>query len=103
MRRHFSYESREKPLRHRVFRRLTDALLTRHYRMADFFFPLIPLEPAARLQQIFSLAGRSVVEVETHPVNPGEYRFLAGGEIFRLAGDSPIAPSYEITRTSTIQ
>jgi len=103
VRRHFSYESREKPLRHRVFRRLTDAILTRHYRMADFFFPLIPLEPAARLQQIFSLAGRSVVEVETHPVNPGEYRFLAGGEIFRLAGDSPIAPSYEITRASTIQ
>ncbi len=98
VRRHFSHESREKALRHRVFRRFTDAVLTRRYRVADFFFPLIPLEPPARLQEIFALAGRSGVEVETHPVNPEEYRFLAGGEIFRYAGDSPIAHSYEIAR-----
>ena len=96
VRRHFSHESREKVLRHRVFRVFTDAVLTRRYRVADFFFPLIPLEPRARLQQIFALAGRSVVEVETHPVNPEEYRFLAGGEIFRLAGNSAIANRYEI-------
>ncbi len=99
VRRHFSHESREKALRHRVFRRLTDAALTSRYRVADFFFPLIPLDPPARLQRIFSLASRSVVEVETHPVNPDEYRFLAGGEIFRCAGDSPIARSYEIARS----
>ena len=98
VRRHFSHESREKVLRHHVFRLFTDAMLTRRYRVADFFFPLIPLEPRARLQTIFALAGRSVVELETHPVNPEEYRFLAGGEIFRLAGDSPIANRYEITR-----
>jgi predicted glycoside hydrolase/deacetylase ChbG (UPF0249 family) len=98
VRRHFSHESREKVLRHRVFRLFTDAVLTRRYRVADFFFPLIPLEPRARLQRIFALAGRSVVEVETHPVNPEEYQFLAGGEIFRLAGDSPIANRYEIRR-----
>jgi chitin disaccharide deacetylase len=96
VRRHFSDEPREKVLRHRVFRVFTDPMLKRHHRVADFFFPLTPLEPLARLQHIFSLAGRSVVEVETHPVNPEEYKFLAGGEIFRLAGDSPIAHSYEI-------
>jgi hypothetical protein len=73
-------------------------MLAGRYRVADFFFPLIPLEPSARLQRIFSLAGRSGVEVETHPVNPDEYRFLAGGEIFRLAGDIPVARSYEIPR-----
>jgi chitin disaccharide deacetylase len=98
VRRHFSHEPRERVLRHRVFRLFTDAVVMRRYRVADFFFPLIPLEPPARLQRIFALAGRSVVEVETHPVNPEEYRFLAGGEIFRLAGDTSIAHSYEITR-----
>jgi chitin disaccharide deacetylase len=103
VRRHFSYESREKPLRHRIFRRVTDALLKDHFRLADYFFPLIPLEPAARLREIFQLGGRAVVEVETHPVNPGEYQFLAGGEIFRLAGDSPIARSYEIPKRNSIQ
>jgi len=97
VRRHFSHESREKALRHRVFRRFTDAILTRRFRVANFFFSLPPLFPA-RLQQIFSLAGRSVVEVETHPVNPDEYRFLAEGEFFRLAGDSRVAHSYEIPR-----
>lgn len=94
VRRHFSRESGEKVLRHCVFRRFTNPLLTRRYRVADFFFSLPPLEPPARLQRIFSLAGRSVVEVETHPVNPQEYRFLAGGEIFRWTGDSPIAQHF---------
>src|ERR1700721_4159488 len=79
VRRHFSPESGEKFLRHRVFRWFTDAILTPRYRVADYFFSMIPLEPRARLQHIFSLAGRSVVEVETHPVNPEENRFLAGG------------------------
>ncbi len=100
VRRHFSHEAREKALRHRVFRRFTDARLKGRYRLADFFFSLIPLEPAERLQHIFSLAAHSSVEVETHPVNPEEFRFLTGGELFRLAGDSPIARRYEIPRGS---
>jgi predicted glycoside hydrolase/deacetylase ChbG (UPF0249 family) len=99
VRRHFSHEKDEKALRHRVFRLFTDSVLKRRYRVADFFFPLTRLEPPARLQQIFSLAGRSVVEVETHPINPDEYQFLAGGQIFRLAGDIPIAQSYEAPGT----
>lgn len=96
VRRHFSHEVGEKALRHRVFRLFTDALLKRRYRVADFFFPLTRLEPPARLRQIFSLAAQSVVEVETHPVNADEYQFLAGGDILRLAGDIPVARSYQI-------
>jgi chitin disaccharide deacetylase len=96
VRRHFSHEAGEKAWRHRVFRWFTDSRLASRYRVADYFFPLIPLEPASRLQHIFSLAGNAAVEVETHPVNPDEYRFLTGGELFRLAGNCPIARSYEI-------
>jgi predicted glycoside hydrolase/deacetylase ChbG (UPF0249 family) len=98
VRRHFSHESGEKFLRNGIFRWVTDAILTRRYRATDYLFSIIPLEPQPRLQQIFALAERSVVEVETHPVDPGEYRFLAGGEIFRWTGTSPIAHSYELTR-----
>jgi predicted glycoside hydrolase/deacetylase ChbG (UPF0249 family) len=98
VRRHFSYVKGEKFLRNGIFRWVTDAMLTRRYRVADYLFSIIPLEPQPRLQDIFALAGSSVVEVETHPVDPAEYRFLAGGEIFRWTGDSPIARSYEITR-----
>ena len=50
-----------------------------------------PLEPESRLQWIFSLARKFVVEVETHPIERDEYRFLAEGEIFRVAGDVPVA------------
>lgn len=100
LRRHFSHEAHEKALRHGVFRWFTDARLAGRFRVADFFFPLIPLEPAARLQQIFALAAQSVVEVETHPVNPAEYEFLTGGELFRLAKNVPVARSYALNAAS---
>jgi hypothetical protein len=34
--------------------------------------------------------------VETHPVNPEEYRFLTEGAILRLAGDRPISRCYAV-------
>lgn len=98
VRRHFSYVKGEKFLRNGIFRWVTDAILARRYRVADYLFSIIPLEPQPRLQDIFALAGRSVVEVETHPIDPAEYRFLAGGEIFRWTGNSPIARSYGLPR-----
>jgi predicted glycoside hydrolase/deacetylase ChbG (UPF0249 family) len=94
VRQHFSFESGEKALRNRVFRQLTRVALARRYRVVDFFFSLPPLEPPNRLKRIFSLAGQFVVEMETHPVNPKEYLFLTGGDIFRCAGDCPIAPRF---------
>lgn len=94
IRRHFSWETGEKRLRNLLFRRLSDHFLARNYRIADFLFPLPPLELPDRLRRIFSLAWRSVVEVETHPVNPQEYQFLTGGELFRRAADLSIAPRF---------
>jgi chitin disaccharide deacetylase len=102
VRRHFSYEAREKALRNRLFRRFTDVVLARRHRVVDFLFSLAPLELPGRLRQIFSLARRFVVEVETHPLNPEEYRFLAGGEIFRWAENYQIARRFasEIRRSA---
>ena len=94
VRQHFSYESGEKAVRNRLFRQLTRVALARRHRVVDFLFSLSPLKPPDRLQRIFSLAHQFAVEVETHPVNPEEYLFLTGGEIFRWAGDSPIAPRF---------
>jgi len=73
-------------------------MLARRYRLVDFFFSLPPLDPPDRVQRIFSLARRFTVEVETHPVNLEEYRFLTGGEIFRWAGDLPIASSFPLPK-----
>jgi hypothetical protein len=91
VRRNFSFRAGEKSYVNRLYRQLVDLLLGRRHRLADFFFSLPPFEPPDRLQRIFSLARQYVVEVETHPVNPEEYEFLAGGEIYRRAGNLRVA------------
>jgi chitin disaccharide deacetylase len=92
VRRNFSFQSGEKGLLNRSYRGVVDRLLARRHRLADYLFALVPFDPPGRLQRIVALAREHVVEVETHPVQPDEYRFLAGGEIFRLTGDLRIAP-----------
>lgn len=96
VRRNFSFQPGEKSLVNRLYRQLLDRILRRRHRLTDFFFSLPPLEPAGRLQRIFSLARQVVVEVETHPVNPEEYRFLTEGEIFRRIGDFQIAHRFAV-------
>lgn len=94
VRRSFSFQQGEKSLGNRLYRHMIDRKLERRHRVTDYFYSLVPLEPLGRLQRIFSMARRHVVEVETHPVNEEEYRFLAGGEIFRHTGDQQIASRY---------
>lgn len=94
VRRHFSYEPGEKAVRNGIFRRFTNLALARRHHVADYVFSLPPLRDVARLQRIFSLAQYSIVEVETHPINPDEYRYLSGGEIFRHAAPVRIARNF---------
>src|SRR3989454_7832617 len=98
VRRNFSFQAGEESLWNRLYRRFVDGMLARRHRLVDFFFSLQPHEPPGRLQRIFSLAREFVVEVETHPVHPEEYRFLTGGEISRRAGDVRIAPPSAVLR-----
>jgi YdjC-like protein len=94
VRRNFSFQPGEKGSLNRLYRRAVDRDLSRRHRLTDFFFSLPPLDPPSRVQQIFALAGKFAVEVETHPINPEEYRFLTGGEVFRWTGELPIAPRF---------
>ena len=94
VRRNFSFQPGEKGLGNRLYRKAVDRTLARRHRLVNFLFSLLPLEPAGRLQRIFSLARESVVELETHPVNPEEYRILCGGEICCRIGDLPIASRF---------
>jgi len=98
VRRNFSFQTGEKSFGNRFYRQVVDCMLARRHRLADFLLPLLPLEPTAHLERIFSLARQFVVEVETHPVKLEEYRFLAGGNILRWAGDVPIAPRFSVPR-----
>ena len=84
VRRNFSFQPGEKSVWNRLYRKSVDRMLARRHRLLDFFFALAPVENPGHLQRIFSLARKFAVEVETHPVDPKEYRFLMEGEIFRV-------------------
>ena len=92
IRRSFSFGHGEKSVWNRLYRGHVDRWLARRHRLVDFFFSLAPLEPPDRLERIISVARKAVVEVETHPVEAREYRFLVEGEIFRWARGARIGP-----------
>lgn len=90
VRRNFSFQPGEKSGVNRLYRRFIDRRLRLHHRMVDFFFSLPPFQPWSRLERVFTLARTFSVELETHPINADEYRFLEGGEIFRHLGGARI-------------
>jgi hypothetical protein len=88
----------EKSLINRLYRRVQDRFLAQRHRVVDFFFTLAPLRPAARLHRIFSFSREFVVELETHPIEPEEYRFLTSGEIFTQLQSLRIAPRFALAQ-----
>jgi predicted glycoside hydrolase/deacetylase ChbG (UPF0249 family) len=96
VRRNFSFRSGEKSLPNRVYREWLDGRLARHHRIVDYFFSIEPVEPADRFRDIASLAGRYVVEIESHPVRPEEYRFFHAGGIRSACGDIEVASGFEM-------
>jgi YdjC-like protein len=91
VRRSFSFQPGEKSRANILYRRLVDHLLDRRHHLVDFFFSLAPLEPRHRLARILALARQYVVELEVHPVNADEYKFLSEGELLRQAADARMA------------
>ena len=94
IRRNFSFARGEKSFGNRLYRRMIDRVAQRRHHLVDFLFSLAPLGETGRLRRVFSLSRDFVVELESHPVNVSEHRFLAGGEIFRQAGDIPVATAF---------
>jgi predicted glycoside hydrolase/deacetylase ChbG (UPF0249 family) len=98
VRRNFTFERGQKSLVNRLYRQAVDHQLAKRHRVVDFLFSLPPFESQKRLDRICSLARRSVVELEAHPVHPDEYRFLTGADVTRLTGDFPIASCFTVRR-----
>lgn len=94
VRRNFSFLNKEKSALNRAYRRWQDRQLAQRFSVTDFFFALPPLTPRSRLERIFDLAGKSKVEVETHPVNPEEFDFLMGEGLRQCIGQTKIARGY---------
>ncbi len=96
VRRNETFLPSEKGLINRLYRGALDRILERRHRIVDFFFTLAPIKPAVRLQRIFSLSREFVVELETHPVDPEEYRLLRSEEIFAQIGNLQIARKFDL-------
>jgi hypothetical protein len=96
VRRNFSFQKHEKSFWNRGYRAGVDRMLARRHRITDFFFSLPPLEPTSRLDRIFAAARQFTIELETHPLNPSEYRFLTGGGIEKALAGVQIASHYAI-------
>jgi predicted glycoside hydrolase/deacetylase ChbG (UPF0249 family) len=94
VRRNHSFEPGEKSVVNRVYRNWLDSLLARRHRMADRFFILPPVEPQSRLLDVFALAARYVIEVETHPINDEDYSYLMGDQLRRCLGSTKVARGY---------
>lgn len=97
VRRNFTFEPGEKSFWNLTYRKFSDLRLSRRHQLTDFFFSLAPPDPA-RLRRIYSLAHDSVVEAETHPINPTEHEYLAGGKIFQDLGGVKIAPPFAVAQ-----
>ena len=101
VRRNFSFLPGEKSLVNRLYRKMIDLRLASRHRLVDGLYNLAPLESSDRLKRIFSLARNSVVELEVHPANPEEHRFLTSGEMLRQLGDLAVSPNFTTPNFTT--
>jgi hypothetical protein len=97
VRRNFSFSAREKSWINRFYRSSIDKRLKRRHQLVDYLFPLAPVEPLDRLDRVFGLARTAIVEVETHPINQDEYRFLTHGVLFTRIGSHSIASRFNVS------
>ncbi|MFY9852758.1 MAG: ChbG/HpnK family deacetylase [Terracidiphilus sp.] len=98
VRRNFSFGKGEKTAINRLYRRWQDRHLARRHQIADFFFSLPPMNIPGRLEKIFALAIRSIVEIETHPENREDFEFLMSGDLMACARRVGIATSYSFIK-----
>ncbi|HET8925024.1 MAG TPA: ChbG/HpnK family deacetylase [Candidatus Acidoferrum sp.] len=96
VRRNENFLASEKGPINRLYRKAVDRILVRRHRMVDYFFTLAPIRPPGRLQRIFSLSREFVVELETHPVDPEEYRLLTSEDIFSYIENLQIARKFDL-------
>jgi predicted glycoside hydrolase/deacetylase ChbG (UPF0249 family) len=94
VRRNFSFRPAEKSRINRLYRSTIDRVLARRHQLTDYFFAIPSVEPQNGIDEIFAIAQRSVVELETHPVNPEEFRFLMGDHMLRRKDDLQIAQGF---------
>jgi len=84
VRRTFSVRWGDKSFFNIGYRRLLDWAVDRRFVSTDYFFSLQPLRNKDRLRKIFEQGVHNNIEIETHPENAEEEKFLQGDEYHSL-------------------
>lgn len=84
-RRNFTFHAGEKSLLNRFYRQMLDNALASRHLLVDYLYSIIPLHPIERLTRIAKEAENCLVELETHPINVDEYKFLTGDEYLKIS------------------
>lgn len=90
VRRYLSAGNGGKLVRNAVFRAYAGVVIGTSHPRVDYLFTIDPMEPS-RLSRIFGLAKDHIVELETHPIEADEVRFLTEGELERWAKNLRLA------------
>ena len=90
LRRNFFFWPGEKGYVNRAYRKLTDHLLGRRYRLTDYFFALSQCLQDDRLRKVLQLARTHCVEVMTHPASVAERECLMSDGYMSLL--TPLEP-----------
>jgi hypothetical protein len=83
IRRNFYFYPGEKSILNRSYRYAADWLLSKRYRMTDYFFALSQNMTNNRLERLIQLAKRSRVELMAHPEVVDEFDFLMSDEYWQ--------------------
>ncbi len=84
VRRTFTFDAGEKDLFNRLYRHALDTHVDGRFLSTDSFFSILPIEDHERLQNIMNRSARSNVEIEVHPENPEEVKFLLSDRFRQL-------------------
>jgi len=100
-RRNLSFLPGEQGLVDHTYRRWLDHVLAKRHRMTDLFFRIPPVKPISRMVEMFGLADRYCVEIETHPAEDEDYEFLMEGGLTRCLGNIEVARGYNLPAAVT--
>lgn len=84
VRRTFTFDKGEKNPFNRLYRHILDIYVSRSYISTDFFYSISPVQNQERLRKILKRAEEASVEIEVHPENDDETKFLLSDEYYHL-------------------
>jgi chitin disaccharide deacetylase len=100
VRRNFSFEPGEKGIINRLYRRIIDAWLIRHYCCSDSFFSLEAAYNPQRLKKIIDRARSADVELMVHPERKETHDYLMSSAYRNTIAGIPMGTYRMLSRSS---